>query len=227
MQARTTNVREALDHLPEAAVLVLEGISWKDYEELLKDLEDRPGVRLTYDEGRLEVVTTSAGHEAWKEFVLSLVRVLSEELEIDLESRGGTTEKRKRDRKGTEPDTCFYITHAARVIGRDEIDLDVDPPPDIVVEIDKSNQSLNKFPIYAAFGVPEIWRYVGKRKRAEIHELRQDSYIEIAASRFFPILTSGVLADFIEQSTTRGQTAALSAFRGWVRNRKSDPEKPV
>src|SRR2546422_11484554 len=106
MQARITNVREALDHLPEAAVLVLEGISWKDYEELLKDSEDRPGVRLTY-------------------------------------------------------------------------------------------------------------------------ERRQDSYIEIAASRFFPILTSGVLADFIEQSTTRGQTVALSAFRGWVRNRKSDPEKPV
>ena len=66
-----------------------------------------------------------------------------------------------------------------------------------------------------------------KGARAEIYELRQDSYIEIAGSRFFPILTSGVLADFIEQSTTRGQTAALSAFRGWVRNRKSDPEKPV
>jgi Uma2 family endonuclease len=226
MQARTTNVREALDHLPEAAVLVLEGITWEQYEELLQDLEDRPGVRVTYDQGRLEIVTTSAGHEAWKEFVLSLVRILSEELEIDLESRGGTTEKRKRDAKGTEPDTCFYLTHAARVIGKDEIDLNVDPPPDIVVEIDKSNQSLNKFPIYAAFGVPEIWRYVGKRKRAEFYELLKNSYVEIAASRFFPILTSGVLADFIEQSKTRGQTAALSAFRGWVRSKKLTLENP-
>ena len=93
----------------------------------------------------------------------------------------------------------------------------MDPPPDIVVEVDKTNQSLRKFPIYATFGVPEIWRYDGKRKRAEIYELRGESYVEIPTSRFFPMLASSVLADFLEQSNTQGQTAALSAFRRWLR----------
>ena len=114
----------------------------------------------------------------------------------------------------------MYVTNAQRVIGKDAIDLSVDPPPDIVVEIDKSNQSLNKLPIYATFGVPEIWRYDGRRKRTEIYELRGNSYVEIPASRFFPILSSGVLADFIERSKRQGQTAALSAFRGWLRSKQ-------
>ena len=174
-------------------------------------------MRVTYDQGRLEIVTSAAGHEAWKEFILRLVHVLSEELGINLESRGGTTQKRKRDAKGAEPDTCFYVTNVERVIGKDEIDLNVDPPPDIVVEIDKSNQSLGKFSIYATFGVPEIWRYDGKHKRTEIYALQANAYVEITASRFFPVLTSDALTAFVEQSKAEGQTAALSAFRDWVR----------
>jgi Uma2 family endonuclease len=215
-----TDLREAVDHLPDAAVLVLDGITWDDYEQALSDLEDRPGVQVTYKQGRLEIVTTSSEHEQWKEFVLRLVQILCEELGLNLQSYGGTTWKRKRDLKGTEADTCFYVANAQRVIGKRQIDLLVDPPPDIVVEIDKSNQSLNKFPIYATFDVPEIWRCDVKRNEVRMYELNDaKSYVEIPSSRSFPILTNSVLADFIEQSRTEGQMAALAAFRHWLKEK--------
>jgi len=220
-----TDFREAVDHLPEAAVLVLDGITWEEYEQVLEDLDEHPGVRVTYDQGRLEIVTTSAAHEKRKDFILRLVHVLSEKLQVGIEALGGTTEKRKRDLKGTEPDTCFYVGNLERIIGKDELNLEVDSPPDIVVEVDKSNQSLNKFPIYATFGVPEIWRYDVRRKGAQIYELRDKSYSEVTASRFFSILTSTVLGDFVEQSTAQGQTAALATFRQWVRS-SAHPRDP-
>src|SRR5438876_5554095 len=92
-----------------------------------------------------------------------MLRLLSDIKGIELESCGSTTWKRSRLRKGSEPDTCFYVANAPKIIGKRKIDLESDPPPDIVVEIDTTNESLSKFPIYAALGVPEIWRYDGKR----------------------------------------------------------------
>ena len=220
MSTRSTDYREAVDHLPEGAILVLQDVPWDDYEQLLDDLVDRPGVRATYDQGRLEIMSPRQEHEASKEFIIALVRALSEELDAGLESYGSTTWKRKKDVKGTEADACFYIANAQRVIGKREIDLSVDPPPDLVVEIDVTNESLSKFPIYSTFGVPEIWRYDSKRHRSVMYELRGKSYAEITASRFFPILTVDVLADFVEQSKTQGQKTALAAFRRWAHKRQ-------
>jgi Uma2 family endonuclease len=213
------SLMEAVEHLPPASVLVLDDVAWDDYELLLEALLERPGVRVTYDRGRLEIVTTSPGHERWKEFVLSLLRVLCQETNVNLESYGGTTWKRKRDRRGTEADTCFYVANAARMFGRDKIDIEADPPPDVSIEVDKSNQSLTKFPIYAAFGVPEIWRCDVRRKTVRMYELRGGSYVEIESSRSFPILNGSVLLKFVELSGTQGQTTALAAFREWLTHR--------
>src|SRR5439155_11054154 len=101
-------------------------------------------------------------HEEYKESLYTLVRAFAEERGITLETRGSATWKRRKFQKGAEPDTCFYIGNAERIIGRRKIDLESDPPPDVAVEIDTTNESLSKFPIYAALGVPEIWRYNGK-----------------------------------------------------------------
>ena len=128
MRRLNTNLGDAVDHLPEAAVLVLDDVGWEDYEALLEDLEDRPGIRVTYNRGRLEIVTTSSEHENWKEFIIRLVHVLCEELNVSLESYGGTTWKSKKDLQGTEADTCFYSATAHRVIGKPQIDLKTDPP---------------------------------------------------------------------------------------------------
>jgi Uma2 family endonuclease len=198
-------------------VLTLDRITWEDYEHVLECLQKRPGLRVTSDSGRLDNVTTSRENEEWKELILRLVQILCEELRTELQSYGGLTRKLKEEQKGAEADTCFYVINAAQVVGKRKLDLSNDPPPDIVVEIDKSNQSLHKFPIYAAFGVPEIWRCNIKRNAIQFYELRSEEYIETTSSRFFPILTSAVLTKFIDQSHSDGHMSALVSFRSWVR----------
>ena len=219
MSTQTADYVKAVEHLPDGAMLVIPNVSWEDYEGLLADLGDRPGVRVSYDEGRLQVMSPSAEHEDYKESVLCIARALSEEFDIPLETRGSTTWKRRALRKGVEPDTCFYIANARRVIGRRKMNLDVDPPPDIAVEIDVTNESLSKFPIYARLGVPEIWRYDGSR--VQMYELNGDGYVGIDGSRFFPGLSCSLLLEFLELSTTMGQTEALKLIRQRIRARNS------
>ena len=217
MSTRSADYRECIDHLPAGAMLVLQEVSWEAYEQLLEDLSERPGVRVTYDQGKVEIMSPLRKHEKYKEFVGDLIKALADELGMTIESSGSTTWKRKKDAKGTEPGLCFHIANAERVIGKDELDLSVDPPPDLAVEIDITNESAGKFPIYATFKVPEIWRYIEKRKCVVMYELRNKAYVEIEASRSFPLVTPQVLSRFIEQSHSEGQKRALNAFRRWLR----------
>ena len=117
---------------------------------------------------------------------------------------------------GAEPDCCYYVANADRVIGKRKFDLEIDPPPDIVVEIDTTNESLNKFPIYAALFVPEIWRY--DSKKVQFYELAGKKYREVSETRSFPGLTPAMLATALEQSKTDGQTAALREFRKMLKS---------
>ena len=162
-------------------------------------------------------------HEKYKEFIGDLVKAAADELDINIESSGSATWKKEKDQKGTEPDISFHIANAERVIGKDELDLTVDPPPDLAVEIDVTNESLNKFPIYAALGVREIWRYIEKRKSVVIYELREGAYVEIHSSLSLPLLTPEVLAQFIESSGAGGQKKALTAFRRWLKTAVNKP----
>ena len=120
----------------------------------------------------------------------------------------------ERDEKGSEPDVCFYATNVDAIIGKDEVDPDLDPLPDVVVEVDISCHSPLKFEIYRSFGIPEIWRYDGKRMR--FYGLAEDKYIEVSNSAFFPGLTATILSDFAQPSRTQGGTQALAAFRDWL-----------
>jgi Uma2 family endonuclease len=151
----------------------------------------------------------------YAELIQDMARVIADHMDIVLESRGSTTFKRKRQ-QGAEPDTCFYIQNASRIIGKHRIDLATDPPPDVVVEIDVSHDSTDKFEFYASIGVPEIWRY--DEHRAQIFHLRDQTFIEMPSSRAFPIVTSDALTRFLDQSKTEGQSAALKSFRHWVRS---------
>ena len=216
-----SEILAAVDHLPPAAVLALDNITWEEYEQITEDFEERPNIRVTYDQGKLEIVTTSRLHEFWKVMIAGMARIVCEEMRLNMEDYGGATWQKEELLKAVEADTCFYVSNAARVIGKDEIDISVDPPPDVMVEVDKANQSLNKFSIYAAFGGPEIWRCDVRRNRIQILELRGSVYIEIPSSRAFPVLTGAILVDFIARSRTDGQMAALSAFRHWIQSVKS------
>ncbi len=212
MSTRTTPYLDAIEHLPDGATLVIHQASWDDYERLLEDLSDRPHLRVSYDCGKLEIMSPSPEHEEYAELIDDLVLLFSETLDVKLEKRGKATWKRRQLAKGVEPDACYYVASADRIIGRRKIDLETDPPPDIVVEIDITNESLSKFPIYAALGVPEIWLYDGK-KNMQFYELARGAYREIPESRFLAGLKPLILIEALEQSRTEGQTAARRAFR--------------
>lgn len=215
MSAHTTDYLEVIEHLPDGAMLRLEDISWDEYEQLLDQLRDWPGMRVTYDRGRVEIMSPSFQHEKFIACISGMGRILAEEMGIVVEAAGTTTYKQESLLKGSEGDESFYVEHANAIIGKDEIDLDIDPPPDIVVEVDISNDSFGKFPIYAAFLVPEIWRYDGKRVR--IYHLVNQTYKECDASLSFPFLSAQAMTNFLDQSKTQGQTSALAAFRQWIR----------
>src|SRR5258706_8930690 len=101
----------------------------------------------------------------YQELILLIGHAIADETGCDVESRGSTTFKKKSLSKGAEPDTCFYVQNASRIIGILKIDLSADPPPDIAVEVDVSHRSKTKLAIYERFGVPEICRYYGRRMR--------------------------------------------------------------
>ena len=215
MSAYTSDYLEAIEHLPDGAMLRLEDISWDEYEQLLTQLTEWRGMRVSYDRGRVEIMSPSFQHEKFIALISGMGYIWAEEMDITVEAAGATTYKQESLLKGSEGDESFYVKNAGAIIGKRQIDLDVDPPPDVVVEVDITNESLSKFPIYAAFLVPEIWRYDGKQAR--VYHLVNESYIERDASLSFPFLTSQAMTEFLDQSKTQGQTAALAAFRQWVR----------
>ena len=155
-------------------------------------------------------------HEEYTRFIERLVQVLSDELELTVQSYGSATWKRHGRAKGIEPDCCFYIRNASQVIGKQRLDLGSDPPPDIVFEIDTTRCSTRKFSIFAALEVPELWQYDGTTVR--FYKLYNQSYLEIEQSQFILGLNPLMLSTALEQSKSQGQTEALHAFRRYFQH---------
>lgn len=214
MTTQTLDYLTAVNYLPADGILILPHVSWPEFETLAAELEDRRDVRLSYYRGRMEITMPSPEHEEYVDLIQDLTRLLVRELGLRMESRGTALLKRELREVGAQPDGCFYIQHAAQIIGKRQLDLTIDPPPDIIVEVDLSTDSRGKFLIYATLGVPEIWRYDGTI--FAIHHLVGGHYQEDDASRAFPFLTAAVMTNVIEQSKQFGQDAALDEFRNWI-----------
>jgi Uma2 family endonuclease len=212
--------REAIEHLPPGAMLVVNGVSWEEYEALLDELEDRPGVRVTFDRGRIQAVSPRRKHDQCAALIDLMVVFAARVLGLPVEVFRTTTLRQPEQERGVEADCCFYIANAHRVSGRDTFDLKTDPPPDIAVEIDMSTDSPAKLPIYAGLGVPEVWVYDGRRMR--ILQLLDDGsgYGDVARSKFLECLTVEVLERYLELSKTTGQSELLSDFLAWLEERR-------
>jgi Uma2 family endonuclease len=195
--------------------LILHGISWATYERLLADYQDSHAAHFAYDQGELEIMVLSLEHERLKHTLATLVEVLAEEMGIDVDGVGSTTFQREDLAKGFEPDACFYIQQAEQVAGKKRIDLSEDPPPDLVIEIDITNPSLNKFPIYAQIGVPEIWHYDGQT--LSVLKREDQAYTLVEASVVLPGIPSAQLLCFIHDSESLKRTVWLRQVREWVR----------
>jgi Uma2 family endonuclease len=211
-------VLEAVEHMPLGSVLVVNDFSWDDYELLIEDLDGRHNPRLSYDCGRLEVVSTSPRHDAYDRMIDAFVWAFSEAHGTALQAYGQATWKLKSAGKGAEGDCCYYVQNARKVIGKDEIPLESNPPPDIIVEIDLTTDSTRKLRIYAGLGVPEVWIFDGKA--FHFYELVVGKYKHIPASKCLPGLTGPLMLEGLAIAKTHGQTEALKAFRRLIRKRK-------
>jgi Uma2 family endonuclease len=194
--------------------VMLYNISWQQFENLLRDLGETRAARITYDDGNLEIMTPLPEHEYYKKVISTAVEDIAEELNLEYESLGSTTLKQEPKMAGVEPDDCFYFQNEALVRGRLDLDLRKDPPPDLVLEIDVTSKSLNRFSIYARLGVPEIWCY--DSGELKIYLLQDEEYIESAKSLVFPNLEIRDLPKLIEQNRANGRRAIRKAVREWV-----------
>jgi Uma2 family endonuclease len=201
--------------------VTLNNVSWEFYQSMLREIGDAH-VRLTFDQGRLEIMSPSGFREAIKTILGRLIEAYADETGIVVEGMGSTTFSREDLQKGLEPDECYYIAHASAVIGKQELDLTVDPPPDLAIEVDISPPGVARQPIYASLGVPEIWRYDGRRLiclHRHIEQATGPRYIPAEKSIAFPQLTLVDLSRFIEVALSRGQSAAVQELRAWLRSK--------
>jgi Uma2 family endonuclease len=201
--------------------VILSNVSWQTFEQLLKELGDKRATRLAYNEGLLEIMSPLGPHENSNRFIESLIGAIADELNLNLKRFGSLTLKREKKLKGAEPDSCYYIQNEPLVRSKQEIDLDNDPPPDLVLEIDITSGSLDKRPIYAAIGVPELWRYNGNKLEVFVLQPLSQDYQRVNQSPTFSWMPLDVIPRFIRQSLVDGETATLRAFRDWVREQQN------
>ncbi|MBD2042986.1 Uma2 family endonuclease [Microcoleus sp. FACHB-672] len=199
---------------PPEQRIELSDISWKTYETLLTELSSRR-LRLTYNRGTLEIMVPSPEHERYKKIVGRFVETLAEELEVKIEPLGSTTFKYP-EISGAEPAECFYIQNISAVKGKKRIDLNQDPPPDLVIEVDITSSSQNRFQVYADMGVLEIWRYDGNA--FSINILQNQEYITSRQSLAFPNVPVGEISRFLEEAETTDYLELIQAFRKWVKS---------
>lgn len=213
--ATTTDYLAAIAHIPPGTTLRADNVAWEDYDQLTYDLRESSVVRVFYDQGRMEIRSPLPAHEKPVKVLHSLIIALRDALDIDIESLGSSTLKKELKDKGAEPDDCFYVQHAAFVIGKDDLDLQHDPPPDIVIESDLTGSSLDRFAIYAGLGVGEIWRVFNRR--VELWTLADETYTAAPTSRAFSFVTAEALNQFLLLGLTEGERKAAQAFRDWIK----------
>ena len=193
-------------------------VSWETYERLLADDEERRVPRMTYDQGVLELVTPSKPHEVDAATITRFVDIVAAVLDIPIQSTASTTFRRQDLERGFEPDASFYVQNETRVRNRREVDLTVDPPPDLVLEMEMSRSALDKLPLFASMGIPEVWRCDGQRVTILI--LEQDRYRESATSLTLPVLTSDILTRFLAESRTALSPDWFQAVSDWARGQR-------
>lgn len=200
--------------VPPGQTVILEDISWEEFEAILEDLGESRGSRIAYDRGQLEIMTPLPEHEVNKVYLSNFVEILLEELDIEFCPLGSTTFKNQQMFKAIEPDSCFYIQNEPAVRGKNRLDLTQDPPPDLALEVDITNRSHPS--IYQSLGVPELWQY--KRGKLQFLLLVDGKYVESeTSSNFsdFPLLE--VIPQYLNQCRTEGRNKGMKAFRSWVK----------
>ncbi len=196
--------------IPLGQQVLLHDVSWAQFEAILVEMGEHRAARLAYSQGTLEIRMPLPEHEVDKELIGDMVKILLEELEIDCECFGSTTFKRETEKSGVEPDQCFYIQNQQQMRGKRRVDLTVDPPPDLAIEIDVTSKT--QLDAYQALQVPELWLY--ENNQLQINVLQDGKYVKFLSSRIFPGLPIvEMIAQFVAQSASLGRSQTLRNFR--------------
>jgi Uma2 family endonuclease len=208
-------ISSAASSLIDQQHIVLDNVSWDFYEHLLAEVGDRP-IRITFDSGRLEIMAPLGIHEDWKKRIGQLIELMCLERDIDVRPGGSTTFRRRDKEKGLEPDECYYLTNLDFMRNKTgEMDLTKDPPPDLAVEIDITSSSIARQPIYAALGVPELWRFDGKKLTVS-RLARSGEYKPQKSSSLFPFLPMDEFNRFLKRFENESHNTVVRAFQKWV-----------
>ncbi|ELS01811.1 hypothetical protein Xen7305DRAFT_00015170 [Xenococcus sp. PCC 7305] len=199
--------------VPPGQTVVLRDIAWSEFEAILEDLGESRSSRIAYDNGILSIMTPLPEHEVNKVLITNLVEILLEESDMEFWSLGSTTFKNKIMLQGIEPDNCFYIQNSLAVRGKDRIDLTVDPPPDLAIEVEVTSRS--NLSIYAKLGVAELWRF--EKGQLKIDILRDGVYLKSKFSSIFagiPLLE--IIPEYLAKAKANGRNRTIKEFRQLV-----------
>ncbi|MGH8000408.1 MAG: Uma2 family endonuclease [Brasilonema sp.] len=200
--------------VPPGQRILLKEVSWQEFEAILEELGEHRAARIAYENGLLEIMTPLPEHESHKIFITNFIEILLEELDIEFLPLGSTTFQNELMNKGIEPDNCFYIQNEAVVRGKYRLDLTVDPPPDLALEIDVTSRT--HYSIYEALAVPELWRF--EKGKLQINVLQNGKYFEFTSSPIFPNFPlHQVIPEYLQQCKIVGRNKTMRAFRAWVR----------
>jgi Uma2 family endonuclease len=200
--------------IPPGHKVVFKDINWQKFEQILEELGEHRSARIAYEHEALEIMVPLPEHEVNKVFIADFIKVLLEELDIEFYPLGSTTFKNELMAQGIEPDDCFYIENEAAVRGKNRLDLTVDPPPDLALEIDVTSRT--HLQIYQALGVPELWRF--EKGKLQINVLREGEYVEVKFSPHFSgFLLIEVIPQYLQRVKTEGRNKTMKAFRNWVK----------
>ena len=191
--------------------VLLRKATWEQYVSL-RDVDENRHTRMTFDRGSLELMSPTGIHERVRILIGHCVFVWLEEMQIPSQSRGSTTFRREDLERGLEPDNCFYLQHESAIRDRDEIDLTIDPPPDLAIEVDITSSSINRLSIYAALRVPEVWRW--HDDRLHILLLNRDvGYSEVGASQALPGFPIAQMVEMIQRRMFVDDLTFIREFR--------------
>lgn len=198
--------------------IVFHDVSWDDYEAMLRIVGDRH-IRVTYDQGTMEIFMPTFGHDNDANNLGRLVEILTEELDVDVEGGDTTTHKREDLGKGAEPDKCYWFEKNARHMrGKRQLDLTRDPVPDLVIEVDVTRTSLERLKIFAAMRVPEVWRSTSRALQF-LHLQEDGTYQPRPTSRNFPSLPASAVAQFLKDGRSADKRVWIRSFRAFVREK--------
>ncbi|MCY3011577.1 MAG: Uma2 family endonuclease [Planctomycetota bacterium] len=190
--------------------MVLDNVAWETYVALA-DQRSGSVPRMTYDNGVLEMMSPKREHESIGRIIGRIVETYSELMDIEIISVASVTVKRSDLSKAFEADESYYVTHAAQLLGKNDMDFEVDPPPDLVIEVELTSSTIKKMQLFAAMHVLEVWRHDGES--LQMYRLLDGAYQGIESSLQLPGLTAQRINETLAQRDSIGETKLIQGFR--------------